>query len=64
MLAGTGMSYSETHQDYVTNDTHTAQDSDRFMRGFLQHYPEYAQNDFYIIGMRFADLYTVILRRL
>ncbi len=48
--AGTGLSYSETHADYLTNDTHTAQDSNRFMRGFLDHYPEYAKNDFYIIG--------------
>ena len=50
LVAGTGLSYSETHADYVTNDTHTAQDSNRFIRRFLQRYPEYAKNDFYIIG--------------
>lgn len=44
------MSYSETNSDYLTNDTHTAQDSNRFIRGFLKHYPNYAKNDFYIIG--------------
>ena len=44
------MSYSETHSDYNTNDTHTAQDSNSFIRGFLKHYPAYAKNDFYIIG--------------
>lgn len=44
------MSYSETHSDYMTNDTHTAQDSNRFIRGFLKHYPAYVKNDFYIIG--------------
>lgn len=44
------MSYSETHSDYFTNDTHTAQDSNRFIQGFLKRYPEYAKNDFYIIG--------------
>lgn len=44
------MSYSETHSDYLTNDTHTAQDSNKFVRGFLKHYPAYAKNDFYIIG--------------
>ena len=44
------MSYSETHSDYTTNDTHTAQDSNSFIRGFLKHYPAYAKNDFYIIG--------------
>ena len=49
-IAGTGMSYSETRSDYVTNDTHTAQDSNKFIRGFLEQYPQYAKNDFYIIG--------------
>ena len=50
VLAGTGMSYSDTHSDYMTNDTHTAEDSNRFMRGFLEQHPEYAKHDFYIIG--------------
>lgn len=59
--AGTGLSYSETHSDYLTNDTHTAQDSNRFIRGFLKHYPEYAKNDFYIIGESYAGVYVPTL---
>lgn len=48
--AGTGLSYSETHSDYLTNDTHTAKDSNVFMRRFLEEYPDFAKHDFYIIG--------------
>nr|QOL01248.1 putative extracellular protein TR9_053b [Trebouxia lynnae] len=59
--AGTGMSYSETRSDYVTNDTHTAQDSNKFIRGFLEQYPQYAKNDFYIIGESYAGVYVPTL---
>ncbi|KAL3138597.1 hypothetical protein ABBQ32_006363 [Trebouxia sp. C0010 RCD-2024] len=59
--AGTGMSYSETHSDYFTNDTHTAQDSNRFIQRFLRQYPDYAKNDFYIIGESYAGVYVPML---
>ena len=48
--AGVGLSYSETHADYTTNDTHTAQDAEAFLRRFFEEYPDFQRNKFYIAG--------------
>ena len=49
--SGVGLSYSDTHTDYDTNDTRTAHDSNIFLRKFFALYPSFAHNDFYISGM-------------
>ena len=49
--SGVGFSYSDTHTDYVTNDTRTAHDNNIFLRKFFALYPSFAPNDFYISGM-------------
>ena len=46
-----GLSYSDTHANYVTNDTRTAHDSNTFFRKFFALYPGFVHNDFYISGM-------------
>ena len=48
--AGVGLSYSETHSDYVTNDTYTAADADAFLRRFFRRFPEFLRNHLYIAG--------------
>ena len=54
--AGTGLSYSETHSDYITNDTHTAKDTNVFLRRFLEEYPDFAKHDFYVIGKQHIEI--------
>ncbi|KAI8471231.1 MAG: peptidase S10, serine carboxypeptidase [Monoraphidium minutum] len=56
--AGVGYSYSETPRDYSTNDTHTAADTEAFLRGFFTRYPDLAQLDFYIAGESYAGIYV------
>ena len=48
--AGVGLSYSATLEDYTTNDTHTAHDSNIFLRKFFQEFEEFAKLPFYISG--------------
>ena len=48
--AGAGLSFSETKEDYNTNDTHTIDDLYTFLEGLLGEMPEIAHQDFYIAG--------------
>lgn len=48
--AGVGLSFSETKEDYVTNDTHTAADLNTFLRAFFSRYAAFSKQDFYISG--------------
>ncbi len=48
--SGVGLSYSETEEDYVTNDTHTAHDSNIFLHEFFREYETFAKHPFYISG--------------
>ena len=48
--AGVGLSYSEAAEDYTTNDTHTAHDSNIFLRKWFSKYDAYAKLPFYISG--------------
>jgi serine carboxypeptidase-like clade 1 len=48
--AAVGLSYSDNHADYSTNDTATAADSHRFLRQLFTLYPHFLHNDFYIAG--------------
>ena len=50
--SGVGLSYSETEEDYVTNDTHTAHDSNIFLREFFRQYEAFAKHPFYISGQQ------------
>ncbi len=52
--AGVGLSYSGTKEDYRTNDTHTAQDLNAFLRAFFTRYDAFSKLDFYISGAPLA----------
>lgn len=49
--AGVGLSYSEAAEDYTTNDTHTARDTNTFLRKWLSKHAAFAKLPFYISGM-------------
>jgi hypothetical protein len=53
--AGVGLSYSETKEDYDTNDTQTAHDLNVFLRTFFYKYEEFSKLDFYITGKQGQD---------
>jgi hypothetical protein len=61
--AGVGLSYSDTPQDYATNDTQTAADADAFLRAFMRRYPQLADNELYIAGESYAGIYVPNLAR-
>lgn len=54
--AGVGLSYSETKDDYTTNDTHTAADLNTFLRAFFSRYAAFSERDFYISGFVYIPL--------
>ncbi|KAH7426059.1 hypothetical protein KP509_11G082900 [Ceratopteris richardii] len=57
--AGVGWSYSNTTTDYTSfGDAKTAEDSLAFLLGWLQLFPEYKENDFYITGESYAGHYV------
>eukprot|EP00775_Hariotina_reticulata_P001910 gene1910-2243_t len=58
-----GLSYSDNHADYATNDTATAADSHRFLRQFFTLYPHLQANDFYISGESYAGIYVPMLTK-
>ncbi|KAL6777510.1 hypothetical protein ACKKBF_B21775 [Auxenochlorella protothecoides x Auxenochlorella symbiontica] len=59
--AGVGMSYSDTRQDYVTNDTATTADLHHFLRLWLQEYPEHRETPFYVAGESYAGVFVPLL---
>ncbi|KAA0164206.1 hypothetical protein FNF27_00165 [Cafeteria roenbergensis] len=59
--AGVGFSYSQNPNDYVTNDTKTANDNLRALEVFAKGFPEYMANDFYISGESYAGVYIPTL---
>lgn len=60
--AGVGLSYSASPADYTTNDTHTAHDSDIFIRKFFEEFEEFANLPFYISGASgHASVYNELL---
>eukprot|EP01114_Cavostelium_apophysatum_P014280 TRINITY_DN365_c0_g1_i1.p1 TRINITY_DN365_c0_g1~~TRINITY_DN365_c0_g1_i1.p1 ORF type:complete len:435 (+),score=116.18 TRINITY_DN365_c0_g1_i1:132-1436(+) len=54
---GTGFSYADYEQDYVTDETEVAQDMYVFLQNFLAMYPQYQTQDFYITGESYAGHY-------
>ncbi|KAJ3675684.1 hypothetical protein LUZ60_004726 [Juncus effusus] len=59
--AGTGLSYSLNHSDYITGDLKTAFDSHKFLLKWFELYPEYLGNPFYISGESYAGIYIPTL---
>ena len=51
--AGAGLSYSETSDDYNTNDTRTIDDLYIFLQKLMVIMPELAEQDLYIAGVWF-----------
>ena len=49
--AGAGLSFSETSDDYNTNDTRTIDDLYTFLRRLMIIMPELAYQDLYIAGV-------------
>lgn len=59
--AGVGMSYYETPGDRHTNDSHTAADMNTFLRRWLEAYPEFQENDFFVSGESYAGVYVPLV---
>ncbi|CAN1798583.1 Serine carboxypeptidase-like 26 [Linum perenne] len=56
--AGVGFSYSNTSSDlYQVGDNRTAKDAYKFLRSWLERFPEYKQRPFYIAGESYAGHY-------
>ena len=56
--AGVGFSFSDDTADYNTDDNKTAIDNYHMIQGWLNKFPNYQSNDFYITsGLVFALLY-------
>jgi len=55
---GTGFSYADYTQDYVTNEDQVGQDMYVFLQEFFQLFPQYAPLEFYILGESYAGHYV------
>ncbi|KAL3689254.1 hypothetical protein R1sor_015563 [Riccia sorocarpa] len=61
---GVGFSYSDTPSDYDTfTDARTAEDNLQFLLGWLELFPEYKSNDFYLLGESYAGHYVPTFAR-
>lgn len=58
--AGVGYSYSDD-QNYTTTDDQVSLDNYWALKYFLIHYPEFAQNDFFITGESYGGVYVPTL---
>lgn len=59
--AGTGFSYLTNPNDYVVNERQVAQDLYTTLETFFRAYPEYAANDFYVVGESYGGHYVPAL---
>lgn len=59
--AGVGFSYSDTLSDYTTGDNQTAVDNYKFIQGWLERFPQYRSNDFYITSESYGGHYMPTL---
>ena len=55
--AGVGFSYSETKDDYNTDDAKAASDNYRAIQEFLARFPERQNNDFFIASESYGGHY-------
>merc|ERR1719410_2865192 len=59
--AGVGFSFSDDKSDYTTDDNKTAIDNYNLIRGWLEKYPNYQSNDFYITSESYGGHYMPTL---
>ncbi|XP_057961666.1 serine carboxypeptidase-like 20 [Malania oleifera] len=59
--AGVGFSYSTSISAYTTDDVQTAIDTHNFLLQWLNQYPEFQENPFYIAGESYAGIYVPTL---
>jgi len=55
---GTGFSYTENPDDYVTNENQVSNDMYTFLQKFFARYPQYANMSFYIMGESYGGHYV------
>ncbi|KAL2631401.1 hypothetical protein R1flu_016087 [Riccia fluitans] len=61
---GVGFSYSDTISDYsIFTDSRTAEDNLQFLLAWLELFPEYKSNDFYLLGESYAGHYVPTFAR-
>ena len=58
--AGVGFAYSNVSADYTVGDERTAADTVAAIVAFLQLYPQYASNPFYLSGESYSGHYTLM----
>jgi serine carboxypeptidase-like clade 2 len=56
--AGVGFSYTQNASDYDVGDARTAADLVVFLQGFLQRYPQFQANDFWVTGESYGGKYV------
>eukprot|EP00042_Codosiga_hollandica_P043514 m.412847 g.412847 ORF g.412847 m.412847 type:complete len:454 (+) comp56570_c0_seq3:85-1446(+) len=56
--AGVGFSYSNTPSDYNTNNNRTAEDNYAFLQGWLQKFPQFANNPVFLTGESYGGDYV------
>ena len=61
--AGVGFSFSNDTSDYNIGDNKTAIDNYHFIQGWLNKYPNYLQNDFYITSESYGGHYMPTLAK-
>jgi len=55
---GSGFSYADHFDDYVTDEDQVAEDLYQFMEGFFKLHPEYAKLGFFVVGESYAGHYV------
>lgn len=58
---GVGLSFSFNTTSYETGDTQTASDTHTFLLKWLEQFPEFVKNPFYIAGESYAGVYVPTL---
>ena len=59
-----GVGFSTANPDAVYGDQQAAEDNYKFILGFLDRFPEYKKNDFYISSESYGGHYTPTLGKL
>ncbi|KAK1413531.1 hypothetical protein QVD17_35306 [Tagetes erecta] len=54
--AGTGFSYAETEEGWISSDTITAKYSNDFIKKFLNEHPNFLRNPLYVYGKSYAGI--------
>ncbi|XP_072957781.1 serine carboxypeptidase 1-like isoform X1 [Typha angustifolia] len=59
--AGTGYSYADKDEDYITDDTKTVQDLYDFIIKWFSDYPEFLSNPLYLAGCSYSGVIVPVL---